>query len=61
MRQPVLVDDEDTLYCPTHAHLIKLFTHPLEPGGDGAVFFIKWLLGPKSVVSERISEIRKTK
>lgn len=61
MRQPVLVDDEDSLYCPTHAHLIELFTHPLEPGSHRAVFLIQRLLGAESVVSERIPESRRTK
>lgn len=59
MRQSVFMDNEDTLHCPPHPHLIKLFPHPLEPGCHRAVLLIQRLLGTECVVGEGVSD-RKT-
>lgn len=50
MRQPVFMDNEDTLHCPPHSHFIKLLPHPLEPSSHRAVLLIQRLFGAECVV-----------
>lgn len=61
MRQSVFMDNEDTLHCPPHPHLIKLFPHPLEPGCHRAVLLIQRLLGTECVVGEGVSDRKYTR
>lgn len=55
MRKPVFMNDENALHCPAHSHFVKLFSHPLEPGGHRPILLIQRFFGTKRVVRERVS------
>ncbi len=55
MGEAVLMNEQNPFNAPSHPNLLKLVSHPLEPGWDRRVTLVEGVLRPKRIVGEGVA------